>query len=531
MSVRAAAPRVLSVDDSGIVLHGRGDVVLDVLLDGRRIWSFWSARDTEAGEGDQRVMAWPRPMKKFLDGQTRLMIRSHVAEEVLFDEERQFGTSTERIAVVNNRGLELSMDKSGRMQATFDTRTADQVTPLLDSVEEVLGALRTAGVEAFPAYGTLLGAVRDGALIGHDSDADLGYISSHSHPADVARESFQLQRRLADMGYSVSRYSGAGFQVQVTESDGSLRGLDVFTGYFDDGQLILLGEVRTPFEREWIFPLGTTTLEGRTLPAPAEPDRLLAAMYGESWRTPDPAFKFETPDSTTKRLNDWFRGTTVNRSTNDRRNQKVRDERPYPKPDPLARMLVRREGPQLPARVVDVGCGRGSNAWWLARRGIETIGLDYSPRGFEFLQRKAADRPDVPLEFGTLNLLELRSTLAQGARVGAAAGPTVVMARHLADALPPLGREHLWRFLELACSGGGRAYLDFLLSPVEDDAWAQRNLLTPLETDGVVTALEARGATVVLQREIGSSRMGVRGKRDRFRAQRRSCRLVVEWTR
>ncbi len=343
-SARTTPPRVLSVDDDAITLQGKGDLVLDVLLDERRIWSFWSVRDTEPGDGDERVMAWPRPMKRFLDGHTRLMIRSHVDEDVLYDEEQHFGTSTERIAVVNNRGLELSMDKSGRMQATFDTRTADQVTPLLDSVEEVLSALKTAGVEAFPAYGTLLGAHRDGALIGHDSDADLGYISQFTHPADVARESFQLQRRLAGMGYPVSRYSGAGFQVQVTESDGSLRGLDVFGGYFDDEQLILLGEVRTPFERDWIFPLGTTTLEGRTLPAPAQPDRLLAAMYGESWRTPDPAFKFETPDSTTRRLNDWFRGTTVNRSTNDRRNQKVRDERPYPKPDPLARMLVRREG-------------------------------------------------------------------------------------------------------------------------------------------------------------------------------------------
>ena len=38
----------------------------------------------------------------------------------------------------------------------------------------------TAGVEAFLAYGTLLGAVREGRLLGHDSDADLGYVSRHT---------------------------------------------------------------------------------------------------------------------------------------------------------------------------------------------------------------------------------------------------------------------------------------------------------------------------------------------------------------
>ena len=74
---------------------------------------------------------------------------------------------------------ELSIDKSGRMQVTFDTRSAEQVTPLLDSVEDGHRGAARAGVEAFPAYGTLLGAHRDGGLIGHDSDADLGYVSRH----------------------------------------------------------------------------------------------------------------------------------------------------------------------------------------------------------------------------------------------------------------------------------------------------------------------------------------------------------------
>ncbi len=74
-----------------------------------------------------------------------------------------------------------------------------------------------------------------------------------------------------------------------------------------------MGEVGHPFEREWIWPLGTASLEGRDLPVPAQPEHLLAAMYGESWRVPDPAYQFETPAGTPARLNGWFRGTRVQR--------------------------------------------------------------------------------------------------------------------------------------------------------------------------------------------------------------------------
>src|SRR5690606_37163026 len=145
----------------------------------------------------------------YLDGRARITVRAHVSGVELFEEELSFGSGEGRIAVVDAEGRPLGIDKSGRLALTFDTRTPDQVAPLLDSIGEVLDALRAAGVEAFLAYGTLLGAVREGALIGHESDADLGYVSRFSHPADVVAESFRLQRRLVAMGYAISRYSGA----------------------------------------------------------------------------------------------------------------------------------------------------------------------------------------------------------------------------------------------------------------------------------------------------------------------------------
>ena len=82
--------------------------------------------------------------------------------------------------------------------------------------------------------------------------------------------------------------------------------LFIFGGFFVGDHLALMGEVWAPFEREWIFPLGTTTLEGRTLPAPARPEPLLEAMYGPGWKVPDPAFKFEKSDAAQRRFDNEY---------------------------------------------------------------------------------------------------------------------------------------------------------------------------------------------------------------------------------
>lgn len=509
------------VDDGGVFAFTDAEIVLDVLFDGRRIWSFWLERDGDVRGGGYFV-GWPSALRRFLDGVTQVMLVEHVNQRVLFDEETRLGGGNERIAVVNERGLPLGIDKSLRLAQTFDTRSAEHVAPLLDSIEEVLAALHKAGIAAFPAYGTLLGAVRGGKLIGHDSDADLGYISEHTHPTDVILESFQLQRALADMGYHISRYSGAAFKVDVPEADGSIRGLDVFGGFLAEGNLHLMGEIRTPFERDWIFPLGTCTLEDRELPAPADPDKFLTATYGPSWRVPDPAFHFETPESTHRRLNGWFRGTRVKRAEWDRAYSPHRLESLDLAPSSFARWVMRQED-SLPQTLVDIGTGRGVDALWFARKGSKVIGLDYVVRGSRSVAELAA-KQDIDLEFREFNLTELRSVLAQSARIAHLPGPKVVTGRYIADATDKTGRAHLWRASEMMLRGGGRLYLEFLVRRGVGDTFGRKNHLRTLPVDLVVAELEGRGATIVsrnVRQEDGGPAKGGR----------RIGRLVVEWHR
>lgn len=506
-----ASSWAVDADDEGLVLRGgpqAADLPLDVCFDGRRIWSFWSLRDTRPGAADagpgvtERRAPWPHRLRSFLDGTTDLSVVAHVDGTVLLQREQRFGTAEDRIAVVNAEGKPLGIDNSGRLALTFDSRSASEVAPLLDAVEEVLAALRAAGVEAFAAYGTLLGAVREGRLIGHDSDADLGYVSHHTDPADACRESFLLQRRLQERGYRIQRYSGVAFRIDVVEGDGSVRGLDVFGGFLDSddggatGTLYLMGEVGAPFRREWLHPLGTATFEDRTVPVPAEPGRLLEAMYGPGWQVPDPAFRFTTPEWVHRALNGWFRGTRVHRNDYARTYAPTRRTPPPDEPSALATWLLEQEGGE-PGRVVDLGAGRGADALHLARQGLEVTAYDYMPWGMQAAAALAADE-GLRLESAELNLLEHRSALAIGAREAHRPGPRTLLARHLADATTAFGRHSLWRISSMALRRGGRLYLEHWADGVPPGFHGQHRM----PTADLVEEMQAFGLEVVHHEQV-----------------------------
>jgi hypothetical protein len=503
----------VSVDDAGVSARSSQEAVLDVLFDGRRIVSFWLHRDG-VQEGRRWFFAWPKTLRQDLDGTADVRVVVTRTGQEVFHGEVTWGSGTGRVEVVNSAGQPISLDKYLRRVVAFDSRSPQELEPILDATAEVIRALREVGTEAFLAWGTLLGAHRDGRMIGNDADADVAYVSRLTHPVDVIRESFRMQRRLVEHGYHITRYSALAFKVDVDEGDGVVRGLDVFGGFFMDGNLHLMGEIREPFEESWIFPLGTTRLEGRTFPAPADPDRVLAAMYGASWRVPDPAFHFAPPETTIRRLNGWFRGLRVGRATWDR--VYSRKQRPLsPDPSPFLAWAAERE-PGV-ATYVDIGCGRGSDVLWMARRGIGSVGLDFQPRSFA--EASALEEPAA--EFWRCNLLEVRDVLPAGAELARRPGPRLVMARHLVDTLGPDARAHLWRLARMvsAGEGGGRLYVEFL-ARFGDDGYASGLHVKRRRPRAVVAELEAAGATIVHRETIRVS--------DSPKASK-VCRLVVEW--
>lgn len=511
------------VDEAGLVLDRPDDQVLDVLFDGRRVWSFRGTKVAERANGAWRV-AWPRDLRGFLRGAALVTVRGSEGT-VLTETEVRFGDHDGRVSVVDGEGRPLVVDPGGRLVTTFDASDPEHLVPLVDAIELVLRKLIDLGLDAFPAYGTLLGAVRDGRLIGHDNDADVAYLSRHTHPVDVIRESFRVQRLLHRDGFEISRYSGGAFKVTVRGSDGTPRGLDVFSGFLYRGRLVLMGEIFAPFEESWLRPLGTVELEGRRLPAPAEPERLLATMYGPSWRVPDPTFKFETPHEVGHRLDLWFRGTRTYRNGWDRRYSTSRHRGPNRTPHELARMLHRAEAPET--TVVDVGCGRGQDAVWLARRGHRVFGLDFSGNGYAHLRDRAREE-GWSVELADLNLLELRHTLAWGARLARVDGPRALLVRHLLNATTPRGRAHLWRLARMTLGDGGRLYAEFLVRPPGRRREYKDPLVWELDPDLVESEAVSAGATVVSSQVVEVEGIE-RPTETEDGSSPYSCRMVMEW--
>ena len=336
-------------------------------------------------------------------------------------------------------------------------------------------------------------------------------------PVDVIRESYEIERRLADMGYRIERYSGAGIKVFVEESDGSVRGLDVFGGFYAHGHLMVMGEIRVPLPESAVFPLGTTTLEGRTLPAPADTDAILTATYGAGWRTPDPAFVYETPRTTYLRFNDWFRGIA---------------RQPQGLGPPLPRAASHQPPPQA-ARAGPLGARAGARRRQGRRRRLRTW------RRGPLAGPSRARRPRARLRADGLRVHD------RVGRAAAAAGPAV------RDAQPPraaararLGRPARPRARAPRPDGAARrrrgpgrrapqpvaprrdgvpgrtagSTSSSSPAPPEGDRWVHRQLLHPLDPEVVVRELAERGGSVVERQDSGPDGRG-----------RTTCRMVVTW--
>jgi hypothetical protein len=136
------------------------------------------------------------------------------------------------------------------------------------------------GVRAFLISGTLLGYVRDGAVIAWDKDIDVGVFSDETdlEAMDAAFEASMFQVRRIDFTST---------RLRVQHVDGVA--IDIFPHYWDgDARLFWHDGAAT---RWWNTPFGLTRTAflGVDSWIPDDPERYLDENYGP-WRTPDPHF-------------------------------------------------------------------------------------------------------------------------------------------------------------------------------------------------------------------------------------------------
>lgn len=511
-----SAPERVRLTDTHLLLLDVAATV-EVRFDGQRVWSVGPQTGAVDVDGWRRVR-WPPAMHRFLDGSTRVRVVEPGSGQVVGELEHVFGDGAGRVSVVDARGRPVYVTKWGGAKASFDDLDPASRRSWLDTLGQLLTALRDeCGVSAFLSYGSLLGAVRGGGFIGHDVDADVSYVSRYDHPLDVMRESYRIEATLRASGWRVRRSSGAFLQVFHRDAAGRSCNLDIFATFFLGEMMYEDFAVGARLRRSAVLPLGTTTLDGRSFPAPADPPAVLAATYGDGWSVPDPGFSFSVPPATRDRLRGWFGGYRTNRRDWSRRYRPDRAAERRSTPSDLARSLHA----QAPAGalVVDVGCGDGVDTLWLARQGRRVLGLDFAAAGLR-AARPVAAKERLAATFEPLNLYDARHALARGALLARSRSPVVVLARHVLDAVDEVGQRNAWQLMRLALSGGGSAYVQvhtraperangdpqtYPVAPARLRAEAERHgaSLDPLATAGPGTQEPARDKCVVTASWLG----------------------------
>jgi cyclopropane fatty-acyl-phospholipid synthase-like methyltransferase len=509
------------ISTTGLVVPSSLSGTIDIELDGQRVWSFNPARDGRPSQDGVRV-GWPKALLRHLDGVSDVRLVDHVSREVLHAAEVRFGDSDRRVSVVDDDGNPLAVDKGGRLQRDFSHTDSSARDEIMDALEQVMGDLtEKCGLDAFLIYGCLLGAVRDGHMIGHDSDADVAFLSKYNHPFDVIRETTAAIRTMRSLGWKVVRMSGANFKVWVPLPDGRRCGIDVFGSFHLGDSFYITASLRGRLDRSALLPTGTVTLEGRQIAAPARPEEVLEFAYGPGWRTPDPAFHYDLPPADIRLMDAWFRAPR----------RRVRFWQDFYKSPDSARVPTE---PSLFARwvderldrdsqVLDVGAGTGRDAVFLASRGHRVTAMEYTSIG---LKRTARLRKElgVQVRTRTLNLEDLRAVLVTGARLAHRPDVRQVYARGLLDTLGDTGRDNFWRFASMVQRRGGETFVEFRTprSRREPKFFGphQRTYLRP---DTAVREIEAYGGRVV-HRETGRDLAPLGNENPHI------CRLVVRWT-
>jgi SAM-dependent methyltransferase len=502
------------VDDSGVWMPEDLVAVLQVHIGNQPVWSIDPARDAELVDHGRRRAPWPIGLRKYLDGVAEVRVAEYVGGKQHFDETVHFGSSRNAVQIVDAAGHPLAVGKWGGLGRPFGSDWA-HATELVDAVAELVARMSArTGLPTFLCFGGLLGAVRTGRLIGHDHDLDVGYLSEKNHPADVVMESFRVERALEAEGLATRRVSGNALKVGVPLSDGSVAQVDIFGGCYIEDTFYMLPAVCGTIARQAFTPLTTVELEGRLVSCPANPESVLALIYGADWRTPDPTFRFEVATSVSRRLQGWFRGERDHLSFWQSQHANVPMGETTPKPSSYAESVAEQLG--AGSRVVEIGCGGGADALFFASQGHEVVAHDFDGSVIRRASKWSAEL-DLPVQFQPLNLYQLRVVLTHAA-LRRHTGPTdVVYARRLIETLNEDGRVNFWRFCRLVLRGSGRLFVEFASEqPEEDRPLGPGRHRRSLSMERVMNEIEGSGGAVeraeVIDDDTGTA-----------------CRLTARW--
>jgi hypothetical protein len=150
-------------------------------------------------------------------------------------------------------------------------------------------------------FGTLLGAIRGGRSIPHDTDGDF---CLYARDRDRVVE---LQKRMARDGFCMGPTKKVPWRdghIKIYRSKINLMCVDLFFWKHDlETDIMKSGGLNTPksFPHWWVERLYPVTIFDKPIMAPREPEKFLRMRFGKDWRTPqNKKVHFEDAEETHK---------------------------------------------------------------------------------------------------------------------------------------------------------------------------------------------------------------------------------------
>ncbi|MBH0008736.1 LicD family protein [Salinibacterium sp. SWN1162] len=441
--------------------QGSGQAV-DIRFDGHRVWS---TELVATADSHKIALDWPPALRPYLSGTTKLEVADSGSGEILASGAVRFGLNSKPVSVRDAEGRLLSINKWGRLGvsvAGVDTSFRER---LIAHTHEILDHLAELGYTAYITGGTLLGAVRDGDILPHDDDTDLGVLLDHSDPADISLASYRMQRELEELGYDVVRHSTAHLQLTYFTENGSIdHYVDIFTAFYRSADEFCQPiHVRGNLPIESLLPLVPIEFAGISMPGPANPEAWLEICYGPAWSIPNPSFAFVTPMNTRRRFENWFGSQNTNRVFWESRHtagstSAAADARSHRRE--LDTVLA-----TLPpgSSLVDVGTGDGADAITISNAGHHVIGFDYSYKALSRAHARAETeaKNSHAVEFRYLNIYDRRDLLTFGAELVTQGTSWHFNATNVLAGLTKEGRANYFLFLKLVMNPDSLAIATF----------------------------------------------------------------------
>lgn len=239
---------------------------------------FW----VKARKGQESTVAtshYLRYQKSYSPNAQYLKLRSQL---LMKDLSSAVETAGALISYIAGQEAPVVKEPSSAQALDFDPEAAARTLRIVNQ------ALRSKGLQPFLMSGTLLGCVRDGQILPHDKDVDIGIIGWENQ--------FDVAQALVELGHfhiNFDELKGERLFLFAPKDFRNQIAIDVFF-YHDRGDHYLHGiDFQYGFTQNFRFSkfqLREVDFLGDKFWIPDPPERKLAENYGRDWRTPLPGY-------------------------------------------------------------------------------------------------------------------------------------------------------------------------------------------------------------------------------------------------